>query len=89
MDAMLSNLSKAVLWFIEDQLSNNEVSDDDELKVCFIQEGLSPEQADQALSYRQRYLNNIYVNGLTPIRQGAAAQRYNPKTRQIEPESPA
>ncbi len=86
MDATFSNLSNAVLWFIEDQLSNNEDADDDELKECFIQEGLSPEQADQALAYRDRYSNSIYVNGLTPIRHGPAAQRFNPRTGQIEPD---
>lgn len=89
MDAIFSNLSNAVLWFIEDQLSNNEDADDNELKACFIQEGLSLEQADQALSYRDRYLGNIYVEGLTPIRHGAAARRYNQRTGQIEPDSPA
>lgn len=89
METAFSDLSNAVLWFIEDQLSNNEDADESELKACFIQEGLSPEQADQALSYRDRYLSNIYVEGLTPIRHGAAARRYNPRTGQIEPDSPA
>lgn len=89
MDAAFSNLSYAVLWFIEDQLSNNEHADDDELKECFIQEGLSPDQADRALTYRDRYSNNIYVNGMTPIRKGSAAQRFNPRTREIEPDAPA
>jgi hypothetical protein len=36
MDATFINLSNAVLWFIEDQLSNNEDADDNELKECFI-----------------------------------------------------
>lgn len=89
MGITLSNLSHSVLWFIEDQLSNNEFSDDDELKKCFMQEGLSPEQADEALSYRDRYLNNIYVYGLTPIRHGSAARVYNPRTRQVEPDPTA
>lgn len=86
MDPTFSKLSRAVLWFIEDQLSNNEDADDGELKKCFMQEGLSPEQADHALTYRDRYISNIYVDGLTPIRHGAAARRFNPHTGQIEPD---
>ena len=89
MDAALSTLSKAVLWFIEDQLSNNDDADDDELKDCFIKEGLTPDQADHALTYRPRYAMNIYVDGLTPIRHGTNARRYNPRTHQIEPDQPA
>lgn len=85
MDSLLATLSAETLRFVEDQLSNNEVASDDELLNAFIEEGLSEVQARQALTYRDQYLLHIYKDGSTPIRQGAQALRFDPRSRRFEP----
>jgi hypothetical protein len=85
MDPVLSSLPGDALRFVEDQLSNDESSSDIELFEHFVANGLSEEQARQALIYRSQYLRNIYQKGFTPIRKGFAARRYNPHSRQFEP----
>jgi hypothetical protein len=57
-----------VAW-VEDVLSNDEVSDDAELIRYFIQGGLTQAQADAVLRHRDAYLRNIYLNGLGPLHQ--------------------
>lgn len=86
MDIILSSLSASVLGFVEDQLSNNDVSSDDELLEHFVANGLTEAQARQALTYRDLYLGRIYLEGFTPIRTGAQALRFNPHSRQFEPD---
>jgi hypothetical protein len=85
MDPILSSLSPDALRFVEDQLSNDESSPDHELFEHFVINGLTDEQARQAMTYRARYLGNIYLNGFTPIRKGAHARRYNPHSGRFEP----
>ena len=85
MDPILASLPASLLRFVEDQLSNNEVSSDEELLDDFISNGLTEAQARQALTYRDQYLVNIYLDGFTPILKGAQALRYNPHCRQFEP----
>ncbi|OWJ93201.1 hypothetical protein B6S59_17370 [Pseudomonas sp. A46] len=87
MDAILAALPESLLVFVEDQLSNNEVSSDEELLEHFIASGLSGEQARHALTYRDRYRRDIYLQGFTPIRTPDAALRFNPHTRDFEPDS--
>jgi hypothetical protein len=48
--------------------------------------GLTEEQARQALTYRDQYLNNIYLDGFTPITAVDEALHFNPHTRQFEPD---
>lgn len=79
-------LSASKLAFVEDQLSNNEVSSDEELYELFLQHGLSEPQARQALIYRDRYLGNIYLDGFTPLTAAETPIRFNPHSRQFEPE---
>ncbi|MBY4673891.1 hypothetical protein K6W12_24980 [Burkholderia multivorans] len=86
MDIILASLTASLLVFVEDQLSNNEVSSDEELLDLFIVNGLTGEQALQALTYRNRYLCSIYRTGFTPIRNPGVVLRYNPHTRDFEPE---
>ncbi len=86
MDILLATLPESLLRFVEDQLSNNDVSPDDELLDHFIANGLTDEQARQALTYRDRYSANIYLDGFTPIRKAGEALRLNPHTRQFEPD---
>lgn len=86
MDPILAALPGPLLSFIEDQLSNNEVSSDEELLDHFIANGLTRDQAQQALTYRQRYLINIYHIGFSPIRNPGLVLRFNPHVRDFEPE---
>lgn len=81
MDTILSSLPSELLRFVEDQLANNEVSDDDELREHFIANGLSEEQAWQALTYRALYLRHVFLDGFTPILKGQEALRFNPHSR--------
>ncbi|MGE0371796.1 MAG: hypothetical protein AB7Q01_07900 [Gammaproteobacteria bacterium] len=78
MDAILSSISIAALRLVEDVLSNDESSSDDELLDYFIANGLTEPQARQALTYRSQYLCNLFLSGHTPILKGAQALRYNP-----------
>lgn len=87
MDSLLAALPESLLVFVEDQLSNNDVSSDEELQEHFIACGLSEEQARHALTYRDRYRRDIYLQGFTPIRTPDAALRFNPHTRDFEPDS--
>ena len=41
MDTILSSLSVSLLAFVEDQLSNNDVSSDDELLEHFVASGMT------------------------------------------------
>ncbi len=86
MDAILASLPDSLLRFVEDQLTNNEVSSDEELFDHFVSNGLTEEQARQALTYRDRYLGNLYLDGFTPICKADDALRFNPYTRQFEPD---
>ena len=52
----------------------------------FIDNGLTEEQARQALTYRDQYLNNIYLDGFTPITAVDEALHFNPHTQQFEPD---
>ncbi|MBS7560139.1 hypothetical protein KHO49_17510 [Pseudomonas sp. RC4D1] len=81
-----SPLTQSQLIYVEDQLSNNEASSDEELIQSFIAEGLSEEQAKSALTYRLRYLSNIYRHDRTPIRSPKSVLRFNPHSGLFEPE---
>nr|WP_238923521.1 hypothetical protein [Achromobacter ruhlandii] len=84
MDTLMSSLPPELLRFVEDQLAN-EVSDDDELREHFIANGLSEEQAWQALTYRALYLRHVFLDGFTPILKGQEALCFNPHSRGWEP----
>jgi hypothetical protein len=78
-DDLLAPLTPAQLAWVEDQLSNNDVSDDDELHDLFLEEGLSEAQAMRALSYRSAYALNMFLDGHTPILKGDEALRFDPQ----------
>jgi len=86
MDPILAALSPSLLALVEGSLSNDEVSSDEEMLEYFISNGLTEEQARQALTYRDQYLNNIYLDGFTPITAEDEALHFNPHTRQFEPD---
>ena len=48
--------------FIADQLSNAEMSSDEELREHFIAEGIPAEAADQAMKDRSFWENNIVMS---------------------------
>ena len=86
MDLILAALSPSLLALVEGSLSNDEVSSDEEMLEYFISNGLTEEQARQALTYRDQYLNNIYLDGFTPITSVDEALHFNPHTQQFEPD---
>ncbi len=86
MDPILAALPPASLKLVEGSLSNDEVSSDEEMLGYFIDNGLTEEQARQALTYRDQYLNNIYLDGFTPITSVDEALHFNPHTQQFEPD---
>lgn len=86
MDPILAALPPLLLKLVEGSLSNDEVSSDEEMLEYFISNGLTEEQARQALTYRDQYLNNIYLDGFTPITAVDEALHFNPHTRQFEPD---
>ena len=86
MDLILAALSPSLLALVEGSLSNDEVSSDEEILEYFISSGLTEEQARQALTYRDQYLRNIYLDGFTPITAADKALHFNPHTRQFEPD---
>jgi hypothetical protein len=57
-----------VAW-VEDVLSNDEVSEDVELISYFVRGGLTQAQADSVVRHRDDYLRHIYLNGLGPLHQ--------------------
>ncbi|HDS1770252.1 hypothetical protein RTH46_09065 [Pseudomonas sp. zfem004] len=68
MNAIFSNLSKQTLANIEDQLSNNEVSTDEELVDLFIEElELTLDQAEAAIRLRDQYRIQIFRAGHGPL----------------------
>ena len=80
MDPILASLTPSLLALVEGSLS------DEEMLGYFIDNGLTEEQARQALTYRDQYLNNIYLDGFTPITAADEALHFNPHTRQFEPD---
>ncbi|PWU32076.1 hypothetical protein DK254_00720 [Pseudomonas sp. RW407] len=70
MNPIFANLTPATLSHIEDQLSNNEVSPDEEMVDFFIEElGLTLEQAEAAVALRSQYLQLIFLPGQGPLHE--------------------
>ena len=81
MNAMFSHLSKQTLANIEDQLSNNEVSTDEELVDFFIEElDLTLDQAEAAIPLRDQYRIKIFLEGHGPLHQQDSVA-FDPLTR--------
>ncbi|MEX0297238.1 hypothetical protein AAH995_28705 [Pseudomonas putida] len=81
MNAMFSHLSKQTLANIEDQLSNNEVSTDEELVDFFIEElDLTLDQAEAAIHLRDQYRIQIFLEGHGPLHQQDSVA-FDPLTR--------
>lgn len=86
MDEIFLTLSDEVLNWMDTILANDDVSSDEELVHCFIENGaLTREQAQKALSYRDLYLVHIFHCEHTPLRKGReGCLRWNPHTIQFE-----
>ena len=67
MSQLKYGLSSDQVTWVEDQLSNDEVSSDEELLEYFASSGLSMPQAQDVLTHRQDYLLNIYRIGEGPL----------------------
>lgn len=81
MNPIFSNLSKQTLANIEDQLSNNEVSTDEELVDLFIDElELTLDQAEAAIRLRDQYRIQIFLAGHGPLHQQDSVA-FDPVTR--------
>lgn len=84
MDAILSSLTKDQLAFVEHQLTNNEVSSDNDLQTLFVEAGLTELQALRTIHYRPIYSQQIFREGSTPIVSGAYALRYSADSGSFE-----
>ena len=58
--------AEQVRW-IEQVLSNDDASRDDELHAYFIDNGLTQDQAEGVISHRQDYLLGMYLEGQGPL----------------------
>ena len=83
-DPLLAPLPDALLDFVEDQLSNNDISSADELHAVLVSNGLTDAQAAQALRYRNLYLCNLFLQRHTPIRKNKHAIRFDAARQQFE-----
>ena len=59
MNPTFSDIGEHTLLTVEDQMTNNEVSDDDEMREHFIEIGLIETQANAALQLRPLYRVNL------------------------------
>ena len=67
MDPILAALPASLLKLVEGQFVQRRSFLRRGNAGYFIDNGLTEEQARQALTYRDQYLNNIYLDGFTPI----------------------
>jgi len=67
MSQLKYGLSSDQVTWVEDQLSNDEMSSDEELLDYFVSNGLSIPQARDLVTHRQDYLLNIYRIGEGPL----------------------
>ncbi|WP_248767850.1 hypothetical protein [Pseudomonas sp. MWU12-2345] len=84
MNPIFSDLGEHILLTVEDQLTNNEVSDDGEMREHFIEIGLTEAQADAALQLRSLYQVNLYMIGQSPLFQGDKTTYFDPHTRSFK-----
>ncbi|WP_458737150.1 hypothetical protein [Pseudomonas chlororaphis] len=68
MNPIFKHLTPAILANVDDQLTNNEVSDNEEMRNFFVDElGLTAEQADAAVALRPQYMGRIFLTGQSPL----------------------
>ncbi len=86
MDPMFEDLSASLLNYVETQLAHDEDSDDDELLVAFVEEGLTEEQARHALTYRDQYSGIVYLPTQTPIRLAGLPRQTGTRSKYFSPD---
>lgn len=69
-DPYLASLPERILVVVEDALSNGDSSTDAEMAQYLLDIGLTDEQARHAVSYRDVYRLNVWIDCYTPIRSG-------------------
>ena len=75
MDSKLESITLKQLSALEDILSNDDNSSNEELQRLFVDQfGLSEDQAEQGLTYRPPYSLNTYLQGHGPILVGEDAK---------------
>lgn len=81
MTSIFTNLSQNILEHVEEQLSNDDVSSNEEMIDFFITElGLSAQQAVAAVALRTQYLQAIFLIGQGPLHT-ASGQVFDPVTK--------
>jgi hypothetical protein len=83
-DPILSSLNERVLHFVEEALSIDDATSDDELLKRLVLIGLTDVQAARAVLYRRHYHGARYLDGHTPIRKNKQAILFNPDRQQYE-----
>ncbi len=84
MNAIFSNLSKQTHAAFEEQLSNNEVSSNEELLDIFIEDlELTLEQAEAAVQLRSQYLTQIFLLGQGPLHKQKSVA-FDPTTKNFK-----
>lgn len=63
-------LTDAQVDFIEETLSNNEVSPNEELIELFVEDGIPLDAATKVLEHRMAYIMNVFIGENTPLRNG-------------------
>lgn len=85
MDDIFKTLSHDQMVNIEASLANDENSTDEELIEFFTDElGLTKEQAEHAVSFREQYFVNIFAEGQSPIFGEDNCFKFNPNTKDFE-----
>lgn len=83
MTSIFANLSQDTLASIEEQLSNNDVSSNEEMIDFFIEElELSSQQAEAAVELRSQYLQTIFLVGQGPLHV-TDGQIFDPRTKTV------
>jgi hypothetical protein len=80
--ALKDALSPKNLKWVEAQLTNDENASDEEMQAYFVEGGLTPAQAQEALTYRKEYMFNLFHEDHTPIKVGREkAKAFDPSTK--------
>lgn len=85
-DSVFATLSEDQLCLLEDTLSNDEISDDEELFEFFIESDIPVAAARHAIeTKRDCFLRgDIFEKGHSPLRYGREVRVYDPVTRRFK-----
>lgn len=86
--SLKASLAPRTLSWVEDQLSNNDDSSNEELMESFLEAGLTAAQAQEALNVRSHYQQHIFEREHTPLRVGDRALRFDAHAGEFVPWMP-